>query len=171
MKITDLKYSKIQIDVVLRGLRLSLCAHDSAHSHGDLVLLLIDLAVNYGEAIASLPLSHTYAHASSWTEPRVYLVIPPPSSSEALVRRIVFGTLTVQCDDHGASYRGYRSSCSWSSSYVLLGPLPHLAVLPFEQQRSYDRPHDRAPDPAATAGGTYPVCLAIRGNKQHLSFS
>lgn len=144
-------------------MRLSLCAHDSAHSYDDLVLLLIDLAVHYGEAIASLPLSHTYAHASSWTEPRVCLVIPPPSSSEALVRRIVFGTLTVQCDDHGASYREYRSLCSWSSSCVLLGPLPHLAVLPVEQQRSYDRPHDRAPDPAATAGGTYPVCLAIRG--------
>jgi hypothetical protein len=127
----------------------------SAHSHDNLVLLLIVLAVHNGKAIASLPLSHTYAHVPSWTEPRICLVIRPPSSPEVLMRRIEFGTLTVQCDDHGASYREYRPACSRSSSYVLLGPLLHLAVLLVQQQWSYDRPHDRTPDPAATAGGTY----------------
>lgn len=96
--IIDESYSKISVffvncNNVVHMANGGLQCKDASKSHDH---LLTDPAVHDGQATASLLRTHTRPH------PLIQRAadLPPPSSSQALVRRVVFGTLKVHSDDH-----------------------------------------------------------------------
>jgi hypothetical protein len=103
-------------------------------------LVLIDPAVHDGQATASLPRIHTHTPPPSDIESRGFA-----SSLFFPVRRIVFGTLRVYCDDHpdGVSVRDYLSRLPHTSFRTLLHPA--VLRLPHEQKMFFQ--YDRTPCP------------------------
>ncbi len=81
---------------------LALIQYPSLSIHLSLISLLIDTAVHDGQANCfSSTHTHTHTHTPTPHPPIQRAAdLPPPYSSEALVRSIVFGTLEGHCDDH-----------------------------------------------------------------------